>query len=56
MINLHERMLPTLAGIEPATSWSLYACTDWYPMVQLSVRIQRRVLSSIHRLYPMNST
>ena len=22
MINLHERMLPTSAGIEPATSWS----------------------------------
>ena len=22
MINLHERMLPTLAGVEPATSWS----------------------------------
>ena len=22
MINLHERMLPTTAGIEPATSWS----------------------------------
>ena len=22
MINLHERMLPTSAGVEPATSWS----------------------------------
>ena len=22
MINLHERMLPTLAGVEPTTSWS----------------------------------
>ena len=22
MINLHERMLPTTAGVEPATSWS----------------------------------
>ena len=22
MINLHERMLPTLAGVEPVTSWS----------------------------------
>ena len=22
MINLHERMLPTSAGIKPATSWS----------------------------------
>ena len=22
MINLHERMLPTLTGVEPATSWS----------------------------------
>ena len=22
MINLHERMLPTLAGVEPSTSWS----------------------------------
>ena len=22
MINLHEKMLPTSAGIEPATSWS----------------------------------
>ena len=22
MINLHERMLPTLAGVEPATSWT----------------------------------
>ena len=22
MINLHEKMLPTLAGVEPATSWS----------------------------------
>ena len=22
MINLHERMLPTLAGVDPATSWS----------------------------------
>ena len=22
MINLHERMLPTLAGVEPMTSWS----------------------------------
>ena len=54
MINLHERKLPTSAGIEPATSWSLYACTDWYPVI--SARIQRRVLSSIHRLYPMNST
>ena len=22
MINLHERMLPTLAGVEPVNSWS----------------------------------
>ena len=22
MINLHKRMLPTLVGVEPATSWS----------------------------------
>ena len=22
MINLHERVLPTSAGVEPATSWS----------------------------------
>ena len=26
MINLHERMLPALAGIEPATSWSPVRC------------------------------
>ena len=26
MINLQERMLPTLAGVEPTTSWSLVRC------------------------------
>ena len=30
MINLHEKMLPDMAGIEPATSWSpVGRAPDW---------------------------
>ena len=30
MINLHERMLPTSAGVEPETSWSPVVCaSNW---------------------------
>ena len=41
MINLHERMLPTLAGVEPATSWSSvgrasnWATKGWHEMSRL---------------------
>ena len=37
MINLHERMLPTLAGVEPATSWSPVGRTfNWATEVGLT--------------------
>ena len=36
MINLHERMLPTSAGVEPSTSWSPVG-----RRIQLSHRGQR---------------
>ena len=42
MINLHERMLPTSAGVEPATSWSSVG-----RRIQLSHRGRLKILNMI---------
>ena len=49
MINLHERMLPTSAGVEPATSWSPVG-----RRIQLSHRGRRNerlILRSLRSLF-----
>ena len=46
MINLHERMLPSSAGVEPATSWSP---VGW--RIQLSHRGQLLTCMSTHNIY-----
>ena len=47
MINLHERMLPTSAGVEPATSWSPVG-----RRIQLSHRGRQRSLVMDHLSVP----
>ena len=62
MINLHERMLPTSAGVEPATSWSpvgrriqlshrgrLYPSVG--PMWNKSTNLQSQLGISVHKYY-----
>ena len=52
MINLHERMLPTSAGVEPATSWSpvgrrIQLSHRGRHMQAVETLIRRRILRSL---------